>query len=310
MAATKRIELKDSGILFDEVAHTYLLGDKYLSGITGMLDRQLGYSYENVPENVLEDARIYGTALHKELEDFDARWICSGSIECADYIKLCKENGLVHEASEYTVTDGVAWASNIDKVFRTSEQLFTLADVKSYGAMTPQKLEKGKFQLSIYSYMFELQNKGAKVDRLFIIHLRNKQKKDGTFDHICNLIPVERIPSDICKDLLDTDLRNEKWVNPYSIPDDISAQEAEICELMETKSSVEERLATIKANILSKMESLDIRTWATNTMRLTRKLPSTRASFNSSLFKADHPDMDFSPYEKISQVAGSLMITV
>lgn len=310
MAATKRIELKDSGILFDEVAHTYLLGDKYLSGITGMLDRQLGYSYENVPENVLEDARIYGTALHKELEDFDARWICSGSIECADYIKLCKENGLVHEASEYTVTDGVAWASNIDKVFRTSEQLFTLADVKSYGAMTPQKLEKGKFQLSIYSYMFELQNKGAKVDRLFIIHLRNKQKKDGTFDHICNLIPVERIPSDICKDLLDTDLRNEKWVNPYSIPDDISAQEAEIRELMETKSSVEERLATIKANILSKMESLDIRTWATNTMRLTRKLPSTRASFNSSLFKADHPDMDFSPYEKISQVAGSLMITV
>ena len=310
MAATKRIELKDSGILFDEVAHTYLLGDKYLSGITGMLDRQLGYSYENVPENVLEDARIYGTALHKELEDFDARWICSGSIECADYIKLCKENGLVHEASEYTVTDGVAWASNIDKVFRTSEQLFTLADVKSYGAMTPQKLEKGKFQLSIYSYMFELQNKGAKVDRLFIIHLRNKQKKDGTFDHICNLIPVERIPSDICKDLLDTDLRNEKWVNPYSIPDDISSQEAEIRELMETKTSVEERLATIKANILSKMESLDIRTWATNTMRLTRKLPSTRASFNSSLFKADHPDMDFSPYEKISQVAGSLMITV
>ncbi len=310
MAATKRIELKDSGILFDEVAHTYLLGDKYLSGITGMLDRQLGYSYENVPENVLEDARIYGTALHKELEDFDARWICSGSIECADYIKLCKENGLVHEASEYTVTDGVAWASNIDKVFRTSEQLFTLADVKSYGAMTPQKLEKGKFQLSIYSYMFELQNKGAKVDRLFIIHLRNKQKKDGTFDHICNLIPVERIPSDICKDLLDTDSRNEKWVNPYSIPDDISAQEAEIRELMETKSSVEERLAAIKANILSKMESLDIRTWATNTMRLTRKLPSTRASFNSSLFKADHPDMDFSPYEKISQVAGSLMITV
>jgi len=310
MAATKRIELKDSGILFDEVAHTYLLGDKYLSGITGMLDRQLGYSYENVPENVLEDARIYGTALHKELEDFDARWICSGSTECIDYIKLCKENRLVHEASEYTVTDGVAWASNIDKVFRTSEQFFTLADVKSYGAMTPQKLEKGKFQLSIYAYMFELQNKGAKIDRLFIIHLRNKQKKDGTFDHICNLIPVERIPSDICKDLLDTDLRNEKWVNPYSIPDDISSQEAEIRELMQTKSSVEERLAAIKANILSKMESLDIRTWATETMRLTRKMPTTRASFNSSLFKADHPDIDFSPYEKVSQVAGSLVITV
>ena len=101
-----------------------------------------------------------------------------------------------------------------------------------------------------------------------------------------------------------------QFKNPFEIPDDISSQEAEIRELIETKNAAEERLSTIKAAILSKMESLDIRTWATNTMRLTRKLPSTRASFNSSLFKADHPDMDFSPYEKISQVAGSLMITV
>jgi hypothetical protein len=38
--ATKRIELKDSGIIFNEEEHTYLLGDKYLSGITGMLQRQ------------------------------------------------------------------------------------------------------------------------------------------------------------------------------------------------------------------------------------------------------------------------------
>ena len=35
-----RVKLKDSGVLFDEENHTYLLGDKYLSGITGMLQRQ------------------------------------------------------------------------------------------------------------------------------------------------------------------------------------------------------------------------------------------------------------------------------
>ena len=312
MAKTKRIELKDSGVIFNEEEHTYLLGDKYLSGITGMLSRQLydDKEFEGIPPQVLEESRCYGIDVHKSCQLFDHEWYNDGTLEVAEYINLTKQHGLVHEASEYTVTDGVSWASNIDKVFRASDDTFDLADLKTYGAMTPQKLEKGKFQLSIYAYLFELQNKGAKVGRLFIIHLRNKEKKDGTFDHICNLIPVERIPSDICKDLLDTDLKNEKWVNPYSIPDDISSQEAEIRELMETKTSVEERLATIKANILSKMESLDIRTWATNTMRLTRKLPSTRASFNSSLFKADHPDMDFSPYEKISQVAGSLMITV
>ena len=37
----KRIELKNSGVFFNEEAHEYWLGDKQLSGITGMLQRQL-----------------------------------------------------------------------------------------------------------------------------------------------------------------------------------------------------------------------------------------------------------------------------
>ncbi len=310
MATTKRIELKESNVIFDEEAHTYQLNGRFLSGITSLLDRQFGYSYDGVPKDVLEEARIYGTMLHKELEAFDSLWENSGSQELADYIEICKNNGLKHSASEYLISDGENYASMIDKVYRQSDDTFDLCDVKSYGVMTPQKQAKARWQLSIYAYLFELQNMKAKVGRLFIIHLRNKMKKDGTFDHINDIIFVDRIPSEICKDLLDTDLRGEQFKDPFEIPDDISSQEAEIRELMETKTSVEERLATIKANILSKMESLDIRTWATNTMRLTRKLPSTRASFNSSLFKADHPDMDFSRYEKLSQVAGSLVITV
>jgi hypothetical protein len=195
-------------------------------------------------------------------------------------------------------------------VYRVSDDTFDLGDIKTYGVMTADKLEKARWQLSIYAYLFELQNKKAKIGRLFILHIRNKEKKDGTFDHIANIIFVNRVPSEICQDLLATDLRGEQFANPYSIPEDISSQENEIRELIETKNAVEERLSSIKAAILGKMESLNIRTWATETMRLTRKLPSTRASFNSSLFKADHPDIDFSPYEKTSQVAGSLVITV
>ncbi len=37
----KRIELKNSGVIFNEEAHTYHLNGKELSGITGMLSRQL-----------------------------------------------------------------------------------------------------------------------------------------------------------------------------------------------------------------------------------------------------------------------------
>lgn len=311
MATAKRIELKDSAVWFDEEQHTYLLGDKYLSGITVMLQRQFfPNEFEGIPKHIVDEAAAYGTDVHHSCEDFDHAWINDGTIEVQDYIQICKDNNLTHECSEYTVTDGSDWASRIDKVYRVSDDTFDIGDIKTYGVMTADKLSKAKWQLSIYAYLFELQNKKAKVNRLFIIHLRNKQKKDGTFDHISEIIFINRIPSEICKDLLDTDLRGEQFADPYNIPEEISSQETEIRKLMETKSAVEERLATIKADILSKMVSLDVRIWATNTMRLTRKLPTTRASFNSSLFKADHPNLDYTPYEKVSQVAGSLMITV
>ena len=306
-----RVKLKDSGVLFDEEQHTYLLGDKYLSGITGMLQRQFfPNDFEGIPKDVIDAAAQYGTDVHHSCEDFDFSWINDGTVEVQDYIQICKENNLTHECSEYTVTDGSDWASRIDKVYRVSDDTFDIGDIKTYGVMTADKLAKAKWQLSIYAYLFELQNKKAKVNRLFIIHLRNKQKKDGTFDHISEIIFINRIPSEICMDLLATDLRGEQFANPYDIPEEISSQETEIRELMETKSAVEERLATIKADILSKMESLDVRTWATQTMRLTRKLPSTRASFNAALFKQEHPDLDYAPYERVSQVASSLTITI
>ena len=306
-----RVKLKDSGVLFDEENHTYLLGDKYLSGITGMLQRQMySHEFEGIPKDVIDAAAQYGTDVHHSCEDFDFSWINDGTQEVQDYIQICKENNLTHECSEYTVTDGSDWASRIDKVYRVSDDTFDIGDIKTYGVMTADKLAKAKWQLSIYAYLFELQNKKAKVNRLFIIHLRNKQKKDGTFDHISEIIFINRIPSEICMDLLATDLRGEQFANPYDIPEEISSQETEIRELMETKSAVEERLATIKADILSKMESLDVRTWATQTMRLTRKLPSTRASFNAALFKQEHPDLDYAPYERVSQVASSLTITI
>lgn len=223
---------------------------------------------------------------------------------------MCQENGLVHERSEYTVTDGENWASNIDKVYRSSDDTFSLGDIKTYGTMTPEKLEKARWQLSIYAYFFELQNKDAKIESLFILHIRNKAKQDGTFDHICNILHIERIPSDICKELLDTDLMGKQFVNPYSIPEKYRKQEDYIRQLIQTKNETEARLSEIKSEILEDMENKGVKTWDTGTMRLTRRLPTTRLSFNATQFKADHPEFDYSPYERTSNVSGSLMIAV
>ena len=308
---TKRIELRDSGVLFNKELHEYWLGNKQLSGITGMLQRQLfPDEFEGIPEAMIQEAARYGTKVHESIEAFDTSWVNDGTQEVQDYISLCKEYCLVHERSEYTVTDGENWASNIDKVYRASDDTFSLGDIKTYGTMTSDKIEKARWQLSIYAYFFELQNKGTKVDKLFILHIRNKEKADGTFDHISEILPVKRIPSDICKELLAADLQGKQFTNPYSIPEKYKEQEEYIRNLIQTKNETEEELSRLKSEILQDMEAMGVRTWETGTMRLTRKMPSVRISFNAAKFKEDHPEIDFTPYERTSNVSGSLLIAV
>ena len=307
----KTIQLNDSGVLFNREEHTYELNGKFLSGITEMLQRQLfPDEFDGVPEEAIQQAALYGTEVHESIEQFDSFWTNDGTQEVADYIDICTTNGLIHERSEYTVTDGMNWASNIDKVFRKSETVFDIADVKTYGTMTPEKQEKARWQLSIYAYLFETLNPNATVGKLYIIHLRNKLKKDGTTDHIANLIEVDRIPSEVCKKLLDTDLAGEIFENPYDIPADIAEQEEEIRHLIQTKKEVEERLNELKSEILSRMEETQVRSWNTETMKLTRKLPSTRYSFDLNRFKSDHPEFNYDDYMKKSTVGSSLLITV
>ena len=310
--ATKRIELVDSGVNFNPENHTYELNGTYLSGITELLQRQLfPNEYANIPKAILQQAAAYGTSVHQSCEDFDSNWYNDGTQEVQDYIELCTQYNLSHEASEYTVTDYTNYASNIDKIFRISDNTFDLADLKTYGKMTPEKLEKARWQLSIYAYLFELQNKKAKARELFILHIRNKQKKDGSFDHISALIPVKRIPSEICKELLETDLRGEQFQSPYDLPKEISSQEQRIRELILTKEAVEEELSGIKSQILTEMESRNVKTWITDGgIHLTRKLPTTRTSLNLTKLKAEHPEIDYNLYMKESQVSGSLNIAI
>ena len=307
-----RIELVNSGVLFNEELHEYWLGDKQLSGISEVLRRQLYPNmYSAIPKRILEMAANYGTSVHKSIEEFQKNWINDGTQELQDFIQICKENNLIHEASEYTVTDGKHWASNIDQVFRSGDDTFTIADVKTYSKMTPEKQELARYQLSCYAMFLEQQVKAAKVDRLFIIHLRNKQMASGKVEHIAELIPVERIPADICKELLDCELKETQFKNPFSVPDDIALQICRAKELIAKKNEAEEELATIKANILSSMEFLDVRTWVTNNVRVTRKMPSTRFSFDLKRFKEAHNEItDYDDYMKPSNVAGSLLVAI
>lgn len=306
-----RIQLNDSGVLFNPEEHTYLLGDHYLSGITPVIERQLyPNTYDNIPETIVKRAAEYGTSVHDSLDRFDTLWENDGSQEVADYIQLCAETGLTHEASEYTVTDGENYASNIDKVFRVDDETFDLADVKTYSVLDAERYDKARWQLSLYAMMFEMQNPKAKVRNLYIIRLRCKQKADGSLDRVCELIPVRRIPSDICEELLAVDLAGGQFENPYAIPDEIKSQEEHIRDLILTKQAAEQELAEVKSSILTLMEAQGVKSYQGDHIRITRKLPSTRSSFSMAAFKEANPTIELEPYMRTSNVAGSVTITI
>ena len=327
----KRIELNSSGVIFNKEEHTYELNGRKLTGITEMLQRQLfPDEYTDIPWQIVKKAGEYGTSVHESCERFDAEWQNDGTVELQSYIEICKENGLIHEASEYTVTDGITWASNIDKVFRYSEDTFDLADIKTYGKLDSQKLEKARWQLSIYAYLFELVNPKAKVNRLMVIHIRNKEKKDGTFDYIKEVKFVERIPKETITALLKAEEEGRQYLQKDTEKSDndkhdesqgkhqaesqgagIVEDEDRIRELIRLKEEVEEELTGIKNDMMLRMEQLDLTSYVTEGgMKLTRKIATTRSTFDLARFKESHPEIDYDSYMKTSQVSQSLTIAI
>lgn len=313
-----RIELNYiDGLTFDENDHRYFLNGRELSGITSVLTKQLfPTEYSGVPQKILDASKDYGTAVHKKLEKFDMEWTNDPqSVELQDYISICKENGLVHEASEYLVTNG-DFASACDKVYRIDDTHISIGDIKTiYGDLTKkankEKLERCRWQLSIYKYMAELMNSQLTVKDIFVIHLRWKQKKNGDYDHTKQIIFLEPIEAATCKALLDAELRGEQFVLPTEQPQDLIVDEGLIRQLLQTKADAEEKLSNIKATLLSDMEALGKTTFSTPTgLKIVRKLESVRKSFDLKSFTSMNPDFDLSPYMKESKVAGSLSIAI
>ena len=217
----QRIELKDCGVTFLEDEHRYFLGETEFSGITNAISTQLGLAnaYDNIPAAVLEKATHRGTEIHQSIQRFNSEWVNDGSPQVQSYIKLCKDNNIVAEANEYLVSDLKHYASSIDLVARVNENTFDLYDIKSWATPTNDNLMKARYQLSIYAFFFTLANPEAKIRNLAIIHLRETEK-----DHISEIIPVQRIPSDICEELLQTYLEGKQFNNPYDVPLDIRGQ--------------------------------------------------------------------------------------
>lgn len=182
--------LVKSSVIFDELSHTYNYMGCQLSGITSLLHRTLfADKYTGISPEVLAKAAEYGHNIHEQIEIVDSLGVESDNPSVIDYCRMKKENNLVPLVNEYLVSDEIAYASSIDIVFDD----YTLADIKTTSRLDMEYLS---WQLSIYAWLFEMQNPGLKVPRLLAIWLPKPRYGKST------LVEVPRKSKDAIKVLM------------------------------------------------------------------------------------------------------------
>ncbi|MGR4859999.1 hypothetical protein ABLT32_13305 [Bacteroides pyogenes] len=299
------MQLIKSPVVFNQEEHTYHLGDVELKGITGMLNKKVfPDKYKEVPPDILQKAAQRGSYIHMQCELVDTLGITPENEEALNYIQLRDEHGLQTEESEYLVSDEKHFATCIDKVYRTGERSFHLADIK-----TTYKLdtEYVRWQLSVNAYLFELQNKGAVVDALFAIWLREDKKE---------LVEVQRIPNEVIIALLDSETNDTEFVNPYPAPVTKADLPAVYQEMEDTIAQIDyqvqywtERKKALTDGVMKEMVKAGVYNWKGEHVHFIRKKESIRKTFDKEAFEKDYPGV-YDKYLKESPVAGSVTLKI
>lgn len=307
-----KTELKKSAVVFDPTAHTYTLGDKRLGGVTAIVKWLFPDTYKDIPAHILNAAAEHGSLVHAKCELYDAMGVGDDMEEVQGYIRLLTDAGLKTLESEYLVDDGVAIASSIDKVFEPdADGLYTLGDIKCTSKIHVQNVT---LQLSIYAALFEKNNRGKKVGKLYVIWLPKAQYGKP------QLMELERIPKAACTAIMKaylagedpTPLRDKYFpkddgLKEEPLPDDCIDMEQELANIEVSIKSLTERKDEIKANLYERMVSDGVKKWTGGALILTRKADSTQERVDSTKLKASYPDA-FEACKKIINVKGSLVV--
>ena len=303
---------EEKRVVFDDLTHTYELdGKKFLIGVTTLLKKHglSPWEYASVPEDVLARAACRGTAVHRLLEDYDnglpvtpydVRYLEDGALVLSksDFEKAFrayKRLGLNVVASEYLVSDDEVVASSIDKVIATDNpDEFILADIKTTSVVHTESVS---WQLSIYAYLFERANKGAKVVGLEVIHVRDGKAK---------VVEIQRRPDECVEALLLAEKEGRIYSDTesgVSLSDIISLTDCvDLVAKSGEISALEETIKTLKADVDALKERIYDYMVAHNIDKLddplygsvTLKRPYERKSLDAKVVESLAPEV----YEK------------
>lgn len=299
------IELVKSGVVFNEENHTYFLGDKQLSGITGMIKRQLfPDKYKDVPQFVLGRAAERGTKVHHDCQFADVTGFEPESQEAVSYIMIRTGAGYSALDNEYTVSDEEHFASNIDCVWE-KDGTIALADIKTTYKPDIEYLE---WQLSIYAYLFEKQNPELKVSKLYGVWLYNEKSE---------LIPLFRKSDVEVKRLLQCEIEGTRYLDTETAlehkQDEVQLLPKDVInKYLEAVAEVERIQPFIdgfKDSLKRAMVEHDVKSWDTGVLKATITPAGIKKSFDTKRFQSEHPEL-YKQYIKETETAASIRITL
>lgn len=141
------IEDFESTCTYNEDWHTYRFNGEIIPSVTQLLDDG---TYIGVPEDVLEYARLRGTLIHKEIEDYLKHQI----------------KGFTDEFYEFL------------DIYTTESEKFeekAIFDIKTFATATKKNKEKCLRQEKMYAEAIEYLT-GEKIEKFYMIHLPKGKK--------------------------------------------------------------------------------------------------------------------------------------
>lgn len=256
--------------------------------------------YYSISDDVLAKAAARGTVIHENCRAYDLLGV-EASDEAVHYAKMMSEGSFRAFAHEYTVSDEKYVASNIDVVAEKDGDI-VLMDIKTTSRLNDEYLS---WQLSIYKYLFELQNPGLDVKGLYGIWLPQERYGKPKIIKVAEVLTAE------VKKLLECDAKGEKYspIVGTKITTDIVAMQQTITSVFRELKETEKKKKSIMDALYTIMEANDIKKWECDDFSVSRVLPTSKTSFDSAKFKKDHADL-YEQYQKTSKVAGTVRITL
>ena len=283
---TQEIKLKKSKVVFNEKEHTYRLGKKALSGITGtLIKRAFPDTYKGIPESVLAKAAERGGMIHNSFELFCT--VCGSDLnaypnptqEVRDFSDMLTSYELHHVDSEYLVTDNKYFASAIDGVFADADGGIYLVDYKTTSTL---HYDNVSLQLSIYARWFEQMNPKLRVKELVCMWFKDGKSK---------FQPLPRVADEKIDELVKAYLENDdSYRYEVEIPEQFSSLEQEYRLVTARIEALKLRQESVKEQLMELMEQNKQKSIKTSYGSYAYVAASTRQTFDTKLFKDTEPD--------------------